>query len=115
MGAEHVEFYVGSVFAEPSHFCGIIGRELMASLLSTKHRQLLIHDAGGRGQQQDVRRGGRSERATVGSVLALFLVARARPVGAFDAAMQLFMHAHMDENFKEAKEPKILRRLTFFS
>ena len=52
MSAEHVEFYVGSVFAEPSHFCGIIGRELMASLLSTKHRQLLIHDAGGEGSSR---------------------------------------------------------------
>jgi hypothetical protein len=35
-------------------------------------------------------------------------------VGALGAAMQLYMHVHMDENFKEAKEQKILRRLTFF-
>jgi hypothetical protein len=48
-------------------------------------------------------------------VLAIFLVVWARPVGALGAAMQLYMHAHMDENFKEAKEQKILRRLTFFS
>ena len=52
MSADHVEFYVGSVFAEPNHFCGIIGRELMASLLSTKHRQLLIYDAGGEGSSR---------------------------------------------------------------
>jgi hypothetical protein len=67
------------------------------------------------GQQQDVRRGGGSDRATVGSVLAIFLVVWARPVGALGEAMQLYMHVHMDENFKEAKEQKILRRLTFFS
>jgi hypothetical protein len=48
-------------------------------------------------------------------VLAIFLVVWARPVGALGEAMQLYMHVHMDENFKEAKEQKILRRLTFFS
>jgi hypothetical protein len=33
-------------------FCGIIGRELVASLLSTKHRKLLIYDAGGEGSSR---------------------------------------------------------------
>jgi hypothetical protein len=48
-------------------------------------------------------------------VLAIFLVVWARPVGVLGAAMQLYMHIHMEGNFKEAKEQKILRRLTLLS